>query len=89
MDLCIDLHRDVLCSGLILDNPYSQTIDIGTRGVVEGNKSLLITTDYMFYESSEPPFLCLLQSGHDAISMFDARRALPGSSVLYLLGTSF
>ena len=45
IDLRIDLNRDVLCSGLILDNPYSQTIDTGTRGVVQSAKSLLVTMD--------------------------------------------
>jgi hypothetical protein len=78
MDLGIDVNRDVFCSGLILDNPYSQTIDMGTRGVVESDKCLLVTVPYTFYESSEPLFLCLLQSGHGSISTFDARSAPPG-----------
>ena len=43
MDLRIDLNRDILCSGLVMDDPYSQTIDIGTRGVVKISKGLLIT----------------------------------------------
>jgi hypothetical protein len=88
MDLRIDLDRDVLCSGLVLDDPYSQTINIGTRGVVQSNKSLLVTMDYTFYESSEPLFPCL-KSGHGSISTFDARIAPPGQSVPHLLGTRF
>jgi hypothetical protein len=88
MYLCIDLNRDVLCSGLILDNPYSQTIDMGTRDVIESDKSLLVTMDYTLYESSEPLFLCL-QSGHGSIKTFHARSAPHGQSVLHLLGTCF
>jgi hypothetical protein len=88
IDLRIDLNGDVLCSSLLLDNPYSQTIDIGTRGVVQSAKSLLVTVDDTFYESSEPLFPCV-QSGHGSIRTFDARSAPPGQSVRYLLGTHF
>jgi len=88
MDLRIDLNRDVLCSGLVLDDLYSQTIDIGTRGVVKIYKGLLVTVDYTFYESSEPLFLCL-RSGHGSIRTFYARIAPFWQSVPHLLGTRF
>ena len=88
MELRIDLDRDVLCSGLVPDDPDSQTIDIGTRGVLQSDQSLLVTMDYTFYESSEPLFPCL-RSSHGSISTFDARSAPPGQSVPHLLGTRF
>jgi hypothetical protein len=69
MDLRIDLKRDVLCDGLVLDDPYSQTIDIGTRGGVKSCKGLLVTLGHTFYESSESLFLCL-RRGHGFIRKF-------------------
>jgi hypothetical protein len=74
MELRIDLNRDVLCSGLVLDDPYSQTIDIGTRCVVKSCKSLLVTLGHTFYEINESLFLCL-RRGHGSIRRVFARIA--------------
>ena len=43
MDLRIDLHCDVLCGGWVMHDPYSETIDRGTRCVVQRGKGVLVT----------------------------------------------